>query len=160
MRPSHVHQKYGEALGVSLSAVFRHSRGHVRSSLVPVFLGDHTRGETVADLAALARSLYRQHVDARESGQAAASARFGGEARQAFSALLAVDVDSERAVEMAGYAEQLGQVFGALLWEHRDLLPLAAEIARRDGHALALQELETDLPATFAAWDRQEGTEQ
>lgn len=153
MRPSHIHQRYGEALGVSLSATFRHARGHVRSSLAPTFLGDATKGETIADLSALARSLYQQHIDAREAGQASASARFGGEARQAFSALLAAGVESESAAETWSFAEQQGATLAQLLFENRDLLPVAADVARRHGHDLMVEELETNLPEALAAFD-------
>ena len=55
-RPGRISDKYSESLGVSRSAIYRHSRGgHVKSKFTPSYLGDRTVGETITDLAAIAR---------------------------------------------------------------------------------------------------------
>jgi hypothetical protein len=152
-RPMHVHRDYGDALGLSLSAVYRHARSHVRSHLVPEYVGNVTSGELLADQAALARSLYAQHVAATEAGHHAAAARFGAEAGRVLRDLLSEGFDTEDDAQRRRDLEEAGSTLGKLMYLHRDVLPQAEQVARSLGFARLADEIRDDMPALFAARD-------
>lgn len=95
-RPIDAHRYHGEALGLSLSAVYRHARAHrPGSTLAASWLGDTTSGELVADLAAQRRSHTEQRERALKRGDTTAATREGHEAAALGLALLKVGIETD-----------------------------------------------------------------
>lgn len=95
-RPIDAYRFHGEALGLSLSATYRHARSHrPGTALAAAWLGDTTSGELVADLAAQRRSHTEQRERALKCGDTTAATREGHEAAALGLALLKVGIETD-----------------------------------------------------------------
>jgi hypothetical protein len=126
-KPIDAWRHHGEALGLSLSATYRHARAHrPATGLAQVWLGDTTSGDLVADLAAQRRSHTAQRDAAIARGDHTAAAREGHEAAQLGLALIKFGFDDDDAVEQLAYA---GRILKALQRASRGRPDFALELA-------------------------------
>jgi hypothetical protein len=154
-RPSQIFKEYGESTGLfSRSACYRHARAHRPvSNLLPVMLGDVMSGEVVADAAALFRSNYESHVDAKAAGKDAIAQRYASEARQGAADLMKIANAQTEAEALALLtADQMRNVLSRLLYVRQDLIDDAETVAAGFGFTDLADDIAT-LPGIFAAHD-------
>jgi hypothetical protein len=107
-RPIDAHRFHGEALGLSLSAVYRHARSHrPQHGLATLYVGDTPSGDLVADLAAQRRSHVAQRDAALARGDHTSASREGHEAAQLGLALLKTAFSDDDAAEGLRYHDHL-----------------------------------------------------
>jgi len=107
-RPIDAYRYHGEALGLSLSAVYRHARSHrPQTGFAATFVGDTLSGDLIADLAAQRRSHVEQRDAALARGDNTSASREGHEAAQLGLALLKSAFSDDEAAEALRYHDHL-----------------------------------------------------
>jgi hypothetical protein len=144
-RPSEILRRYPDL--VSPASLYRHSRNHKpRNMLTPVWLGNTTSGELIADLAAQRRSHVAQRDLALERGDHGTATREGHEAGSLGLALLKAGVENDAAAQGFALYERLGRAVAYAIRARNEFGPELAAAANRAGD----KELSEDLTALAA----------